>query len=196
MDNNNYIVLSYSLFAEVEGERMLLEQTEEGKPFWFISGMGMTLPKFEKELAGLSRGEAFDFVIAKDEAYGAYDEEHIVDLDKKIFMPDGKFDEKIIHVDAIIPLMNADGNRFNARVLEITADKVTVDLNHPYAGLDLNFKGEVLENRPATAREMEQMARMLSGEGCGGCGGGDCGDCGGGDCGDCGGCGGGGCGNN
>ena len=28
MDNNNYIVLSYSLFAEVDGERMMLEQTE------------------------------------------------------------------------------------------------------------------------------------------------------------------------
>lgn len=187
MDNNNYIVLSYSLFAEVEGERMLLEQTEEGKPFWFISGMGMTLPKFDEELAKLGRGETFDFVIAKEDAYGEYDEEHIVDLDKKIFMPDGKFDEKLIYVDAIIPLMNADGNRFNARVLEITADKVTVDLNHPYAGLDLNFKGEILENRPATAKEMEQLAKMLSGEGCGGCGGGSCGDCGG--------CGGGGCGN-
>ena len=191
MDNNNYIVLSYSLFAEVDGERMMLEQTEEGRPFWFISGMEMTLPKFEEALVQLSRGETFDFVISKDDAYGDYDEEHIVDLDKKIFMPNGKFDDKLIYVDAIIPLMNADGNRFNARVLEITADKVTVDLNHPYAGLDLNFKGEVLENRPATAKEMEQMARMLSGEGCGGCGGGDCGDCG-----DCGGCGGGGCGNN
>ena len=169
MDNNNYIVLSYSLFAEVDGERMMLEQTEEGRPFWFISGMEMTLPKFEEALVQLSRGETFDFVIAKDDAYGDYDEEHIVDLDKKIFMPNGKFDDKLIYVDAIIPLMNADGNRFNARVLE---------------------------NRPATAKEMEQMARMLSGEGCGGCGGGDCGDCGGGDCGDCGGCGGGGCGNN
>lgn len=182
MDNNNYIVLSYSLFAEVDGERMMLEQTEEGRPFWFISGMEMTLPKFEEALVQLNRGETFDFVIAKDDAYGEYDEERIVDLDKKIFMPNGKFDDKLIYVDAIIPLMNADGNRFNARVLEITADKVTVDLNHPYAGLDLNFKGEVLENRPATAKEMEQMARMLSGEGCGGCGGGDCGDCGG--CGD------------
>ena len=60
----------------------------------------------------------------------------------------------------------------NARA---NADKVTVDLNHPYAGLDLNFKGEILENRPATAKEMEQLARMLSGEGCGGCGGGDSG---------------------
>lgn len=191
MDKNNYIVLSYSLFAEIDGERQLLEQTEEGRPFWFISGMGMTLPQFEETLDRLSRGETFDFVIHKDDAYGDYDEERIVDLDKQIFMQDGKFDDKLIHVDAIVPLMNADGNRFNARVLEITTDKVTVDLNHPYAGLDLNFKGEVLEHRPATAKEMEHLAKMLSGEGCGGCGGGDCGGCGGGDCGGCGG----GCGN-
>ena len=72
-------------------------------------------------------------------------------------------------------------------VSEIGDKKVTVDLNHPYAGLDLHFTGKVLENRPATAKEIEQMAKFLSGEGCGGCSGGSCGD-------GCGGCGEGGCG--
>lgn len=189
--NNNYIVMAYKLYAEIDGERQLIEETHDQHPFNYISGMGMALQRFEEETASLQRGDTFDFVIAKDDAYGDYEEERIVELDKQIFMPNGKFDSNLIYVDAIIPLMNADGNRFNARVLHIGDDKVVVDLNHPYAGLDLNFQGEILENRPATNQEIERMAKILSGEGCGGCGGG-CDSCEGSGCDNsgCGGCGG------
>jgi hypothetical protein len=41
------------------------------------------------------------------------------------------------------------------------------------------FEGEVVESRTATNEEIQEMVKMMSGEGCG-CG---CGDCGGG-CGD------------
>ena len=184
MDNNNYIVLAYRLYAEIDGERQLIEETPEQQPFWYISGMGMTLPRFEEETAGLKRGDTFDFVIAKDDAYGDYAEERIADLDKRIFMRDGKFDTHLIYVDAIIPLMNEDGNRFNGRILEIGDKMVTVDLNHPYAGLDLHFVGKVVESREATKKEMERILKMLSGEGCGGCGQDNCGD----GCSGCGGC--------
>ena len=190
MDNNNYIVLSYSLFAEVEGERMLLEQTEEGKPFWFISGMGMTLPKFDEELAKLGRGETFDFVIAKEDAYGEADPERIVELPKEAFVVDGKFDSEHVKKDAQIPLQNEEGQRFWGRVTEITDTQVTVDLNHPLAGKNLHFVGTVIENRDARENEIRQMIDMISGaDGCGGCGGcgeGGCGGgCGGGNCGGC-----------
>lgn len=187
----NYIAVAYNLYADIEGESQMIEQTPEGQPFWFLSSMGMTLPKFDTELADKPAGSTFDFVIEKDDAYGDYEDERVVDLDKSIFMPDGKLDEKVIYVDAIVPLMNEDGNRFNGRIIEIGDKLVKVDLNHPYAGLDLHFTGNVVENRPATTKEIEQMAKILSGEGCGGCGG-NCGD-GCGDCGDnkgCGGCGG------
>ena len=189
MDNNinKCIALTYSLYANVEGENELLEVASEKEPFRFVSDMGFALPLFEEAVANLAQGEEFDFVIPKDDAYGDYVEERIVELDKNIFMRDGKLDEKVIHVDAIIPLVNEDGNRFNGRILEIGDKEVSVDLNHPYAGLDLHFVGKILENRDATPQEMEQIMKMMSGEGCGGCGGGDCGGCGGGDCGGCGG---------
>ena len=46
-----------------------------------------------------------------------------------------------------------------------------MDLNHPLAGLDLLFKGEIVENREATNEEVQQMLNHISGEGgCGGCG--------------------------
>ncbi len=194
--DNKFISVNYQLYAEADGEKQLIEETPEGEPFWFITNMGFTLPEFEKALIDLNLGDEFDFVIKKDDAYGDYMEDRVVELEKNIFMPDGKLDEKLIYVGAIIPLMNEDGNRFNGRILEIGDKMVTVDLNHPYAGYDLNFKGKVTECRPASKDEIERVAKFLSGDtGCGGCGGGGCDSCGsgegceGGSCGSgCGGC--------
>ncbi len=185
------MALTYALYADVDGENQLLENATEQEPFRFVTGVGFTLPLFEEAVADLNQGDEFDFTIGKDDAYGDYDEEHVVELDKEIFKRDGKIDSSVIYEDAIIPLMNEDGNRFNGRILEIGDKMVTVDLNHPYAGLDLHFVGKVVESREATKKEMERILKMLSGEGCGGCGQDNCGD-------GCGGCGqdncGGGCG--
>lgn len=107
-------------------------------------------------------------------------------MDKSIFEIDGKFDDKHIFVDAIIPLQNEDGNRFMGQVLAITDEKVRVDLNHPLAGKELNFVGEVVECREASNEEIQSLINSLSGGGChGGCGncGGNCdGGCGGDNC--------------
>ena len=128
-------------------------------------------------MAALAEGENFDFTLTADEAYGPYEEAHVIDLDKEIFCIDGRFDKNTIYPGNVIPLVNADGNRFQGLILEVTDSKVKVDLNHPLAGKDLHFRGEVVTSRPATVAEIQAMAQMLSGEGGCGCG---CDDCGGG----------------
>ena len=57
-----------------------------------------------------------------------------------------------------------------------------MDMNHPLAGEDLTFAGEVVESRPATNEEIQEMVKMMTGEG--GCSSGSCGDGCGDDCGD------------
>lgn len=71
----------------------------------------------------------------------------------------------------MIPLENEDGNRFLGRVVSIGDDKVTVDLNHPLAGKDLNFKGTIIEAREATDNEVEGFIKHIENHHCG------CGDC-------------------
>ena len=81
--------------------------------------------------------------------------------------------------------MDSEGNHFPATVVKVTEANVIVDVNHPLAGKTLQFVGKVLENREPTLAEIEQTAKILSGEHeCGGCGG--CGSDSG--CGGCGGC--------
>ncbi len=174
-NKNKFISVSYALYDVTkgeDGEEQLIERATEERPFIFISGMGVTLPAFEEQIANLEKGAEFDFVLEPEQAYGLRFEERVIDLDKQIFTINGQFDAQHVQVGAIIPLQNEDGNRFNAVVKEITNDKVKCDLNHPLAGLKLNFCGQVQESREATAEEISRMAQLISGEAGGGCSGG------------------------
>lgn len=186
---NKCISVAYKLYSNNNGVEEFVEEATTEKPFQFISGFGITLDGFEKALVGLNVNDEFDFSLDKDEAYGDYVDERVLDLDKGIFTINNHFDHEHIFKDAIVPLQNEDGQRFYGRVLEISDDKVKMDMNHPLAGKNLNFKGHIVENREATKDEIEVMLNRLSGEGECGCEdcGGDCGeghdhDCG---CGHC-----------
>jgi len=190
---NNFISIAYKLYVGGDGEQELMEEATPERPFQFISGFGFALDAFEQNVAGLLKDADFDFTIPKEQAYGDYAEEHVVELDREIFCIDGKFDSEHIHPDAVIPLQNEDGNHFYGRVVEVGSEKVRVDLNHPLAGEDLHFVGRILENRAATKQEIDSLIAHMTGGcsgGCGNCSGG-CSDggCEGGNCaGGCGGC--------
>ena len=187
---NKYITVAYKLYTVEDGEKELFEETNAEHPFQFISGLGTTLEDFEDQITKLAKGEKFEFTVPCDKAYGAYEEEHILDLPKNIFEIEGRFDNERIKEGNIVPLMTGEGQRVNASVVEIKEDVVVVDLNHPLAGADLVFEGEVIENRPATNEEIQELVKMMSGNGCG-CGCDSCGsDCGDDECGDNCGCGG------
>ena len=192
--NNKFIVASYSLYDVTNGDdgnEVLIEKTQDERPFIFVSGMGATLPSFEEEILKHAKDEEFDFVLEPEQAYGEHIDERVIELDKQIFTINGEFDAQHVKVGAVLPLQNEDGNRFLGLVLAISDDKVKIDLNHPLSGKKLNFCGEILESREATAEEVAHMAKLMSGEAGGGCGG-NCGDCKDGGCKD-GNCGDGGC---
>lgn len=170
--SHKYITVAYELYSDNEkGVHELIEKAPVEHPFQFISDLGIALETFENKVKSLAEGETFDFTLSVDEAYGPYLQEHVIELDKQIFCVDGHFDSKTNYPGNVIPLVNADGNRFQGLILEVKDNKVVVDLNHPLAGRALHFKGQVVTNREATNEEVQGMINMMSGEGCGcGCG--------------------------
>jgi FKBP-type peptidyl-prolyl cis-trans isomerase SlyD len=187
VENQKVVTLQYDLYVDGEnGNEELMEKATADAPLVYCHGEGMMLPAFEQAMAGLEDGESFDFRIPCAEAYGEYDTDGVLELDKKMFYNgDGEFDSERVYIGAIVPMNTADGQIINAQIVEITQNKVTIDLNHPLAGENLHFVGKVLNIREVTEGEL----KALHHRGCGGCGG----HCNGGDCGgDCqeGGCGG------
>ncbi|MCD8031995.1 MAG: FKBP-type peptidyl-prolyl cis-trans isomerase [Bacteroides sp.] len=182
---NKYITVAYDLYTTEDGERELVERATPEHPFQFISGLGTTLDAFESEVKDLNKGDKFEFTIPAAEAYGDYDDDHVLDLPKHIFEVDGRFDTSQIFEGNVVPLMDSEGRRLNGTVVEVKDDVVVMDMNHPLAGEDLTFVGEVVENRPATNEEVQSMIQMMSGQGGCGCGCDSCGtDCGDEGCGD------------
>ena len=180
---NKYITVAYKLYTIEDGEKELVEEAKAEHPFQFISGMGTTLEAFESQIVPLKKGDKFDFTIPSAEAYGEYNDEHVLDLPKHIFEIEGKFDSERIVAGNIVPLMDSEGRRMNGTVVEVKPDIVVVNMNHPLAGADLNFVGEVVESRPATNEEIQEVVNMMGGGGCS-CGCDSCGDGCGDGCGD------------
>ena len=187
---NKKIRVAYTLISHRNGESEEVEKTTREQPFEFLSGVGYTLDAFEENLKDLKKGDSFDFTIPSADAYGDYDPDHVQDFDREVFTIDGKFDSAHIYAGNVVEMMRADGSPILGTVKEVTPFKVVMDFNHPLAGCDLQFFGNVVDSRNATEAEMKKFydALRASQQGCGGCSG-----CNGGSCGDgcdsgCGGC--------
>ena len=182
MKIEKYKVVSVTYTLKSGGE--VVETVDTKNPMTFIFGVGYLLPKFEDNIEHKAVGDKFDFELACEDAYGAIVPDAVVELNKDMFTEeDGKVNEELFKVGTIIPLRDNEGNRFDGRVTEVKENTLMVDLNHPMAGKDLHFTGEIVDVRSATEQE---LASLEGGCSCG-CGGGDCGgedcDCEGEDCG-------------
>lgn len=144
------VSLTYDLYTRENDQEVFVEKADEQNPLVFLFGVGMMLPKFEENLAGLSEGDSYDFHLLAEDAYGTKDENAVADLPLEMF---GEMERPAI--DAILPLQDNQGNQFRARVTGITDNAVSVDLNHPMAGQDLHFSGKILSVREATAEELD-----------------------------------------
>ena len=177
---NRLVTLTYDLrLDDCNGD--MIEQANADRPLRFIYGAGQMLPKFEAQLAGLKQGEPFEISLTKFDAYGDINDDAIVELPRQVFMVDGNFDDEMVKIGNSVPMMTGDGQRMNGIVLEVSEQAVKMDFNHPLAGEDLHFQGEILEVRDATDEEIAALFSHGCGCSSGGCSDGDCGD---GDCGD------------
>jgi len=171
------VSLSYDLTViNEEGENELMERATKAHPLVFLFGMGMMLEAFEKNIEGLSTGDKFSFALTPEEAYGEYIEGHVIELPKKLFEVDGKFDSERVSEGQTLPMMDAQGHQMMGSVLEIKPDVVVMDFNHPLAGETLHFDGEVVDVHEPTEEEMNALSQE---DGCCGCDSSEDGGCGG-----------------
>lgn len=167
IENDKVVSIVYELRdTNIEGE--VIETLDNSAPLSFIFGKGNLLPKFEANLDGLKVGDKFEFGLSPEEAYGEQNPQAIVDVPKNIFEVDGKVDTNLVFIGNRIPMRDNQGNRLDGIVIDITDENVKMDFNHPMAGKQLHFNGEVTEIREATEEELAHGHVHQAG-GCGSC---------------------------
>ncbi|MEI7829849.1 MAG: peptidylprolyl isomerase [Prolixibacteraceae bacterium] len=185
VSKDSMVTLTYDLRLDgKEGE--IFESATAESPLIFLHGAGLMIPAFEEQLIGKKSGEKFEIAIPAASGYGEINEEAVVELPLDIFKVDGKVDDTLLTPGNNVPMMSAHGQRMDGIVVSVEGEVVTMDFNHPLAGEDLHFTGEILQVREASPEELS-AAYSTGGCGCGsscssdGCGDGGCGD---GSCGD------------
>ena len=154
ISNDRVVTLTYTLRSNDENGE-IIQQVNSDRPFVHLFGNGTLLPAFERNLNGLEIGEKFGFHLTPEEGYGVSTNEAIIELEKAIFEIDGKFDDDLVKIGAVLTMQDQNGNPLEGLVLEIGEKSVKMDFNHPLAGQHLYFSGEILDVREATTDETE-----------------------------------------
>ena len=152
---NSVVTLAYELRADaVDGE--LIEQTTSEDPFVALFGTGNLIEEFEAGLNGKSKGDSFELAIKSENAYGPKDDDSIREVPKDQFKTVGEETTKVesLVVGERLEIQDEDGHIHHPSITKVSGDTITLDFNHPLAGRDLFFKGEVNGVREATAEEL------------------------------------------
>ena len=151
---NKVVSVHYTL-TEGTAEGKLVESTKGGEPLVFIFGIGMMIPDFESNLQGMKTGDQFSFGIPAAKAYGEYNKSAVVSIPKSIFEDNGKVPEGLLEIGRMLPMQDQEGNQLQGMVAGFDDTNVTMDFNHPMAGVDLFFTGHVESLRDADPSELE-----------------------------------------
>ncbi len=106
----------------------------ETGPLEFIIGEGQVIPGFEQAVTGMSIGESKTVTIPVAEAYGDRQDELVAQVPRSD-LPPGMDPE----VGQQLEVTQEDGSSFPVLVIDVAADSITLDANHPLAGKDLTF---------------------------------------------------------
>lgn len=157
IEKNAIVSLGYTLKTcnGLSLEENQVEKTDANHPFVFIFGAGMLLSDFENAIRGKKSGDKFDFFISAEKGYGVRNDKYVMNIPIDSFKsPDGTLDLNEIRTGNMLTMNDNQGTRLQGKILEVTAVHVRMDFNHPLAGQELHFIGEVLNVRIATSEEL------------------------------------------
>jgi FKBP-type peptidyl-prolyl cis-trans isomerase 2 len=140
----------------------VFDSSKDSSPLNFVLGEGQIIPGFEKAIIGMAVNEKKSVLLDPKDAYGPFSEEKIITTERENF-GEGFEPEK----DLQIALQLEDGNRAIATIKDFDEKSVTLDLNHPLAGKNLNFDLELIDIKDASEAPTCGSGGCSSCSGCG-----------------------------
>ena len=143
--SNTVVSIDYVL---TDDNGQVLDSSEGGDPLAYLHGSGGIIPGLERALAGKQVGDQLNVAVAPEDAYGERNEALRQDVPREQF--DGIEDLQL----GMQFRVDSDAGPLVVTIVEIAETIVTIDGNHPLAGVNLNFAVTVREVRAATEEEL------------------------------------------
>lgn len=141
IEKNKVAAIHYTLR---DNDGNVIDTSSGREPLFYIQGIGNLILGMEEGLEGKVKGDKFEIKVPPSKGYGEKNSNLVQDVPRSAF---GNQDVK-------------KGMQFQTNkgevvtVTNVGLEQITVDANHPLAGVELNFSVEVMEVRNATPEEL------------------------------------------
>ena len=146
IEDNKVVQMHYHLTDE---KGAVLDSSQGKEPLAYIHGVGNIIVGLEKQLSDKAAGDKVKAVVPPEEGYGERDDNLVQVVPKTGFQG-----EEELTVGMQVQVGTEQGNAI-ATVAKIEGEDVTLDVNHPLAGVTLTFDVEIVDVRDATQEELE-----------------------------------------
>lgn len=131
-------------YTLTDNQGNVLDSSSGREPLQYIHGIGNLIPGMEEGLEGKIKGDKFNLKVSPAKGYGEKNHE----LTQQV--PRSAFGNQTVEVG-----MQFQTNQGQVvTVTKVGLEQITIDANHPLAGVELNFAVEVMEIREATEDEI------------------------------------------
>jgi FKBP-type peptidyl-prolyl cis-trans isomerase SlyD len=146
ISDSKVVTLNYTL---KDDDGNLIDESKDGQ-FVYLHGAQNIIPGLEIALTDKTKGDKVSIRIEPKDGYGEYSESMIQNVDKAMFDV-----EQELEVGQQFHAQTPEGQMITVTIKAVEDDEITVDGNHPLAGVHLNFDVEIMDVRDASPEEVE-----------------------------------------
>jgi FKBP-type peptidyl-prolyl cis-trans isomerase SlyD len=140
------VVFDYTL---TDDDKDIIDSSVGSEPLAYIQGEGQIVPGLEKAMEGKKAGDSFKISLPPEEGYGVHDPENISVVPADQIEGGEELEEGMqLHTEG-------EFGEQTVIITKIVGNEVTIDGNHPLAGMTLHFDINIRDVRPATDEERD-----------------------------------------
>ncbi len=144
--DNSVVSMHYKL---TDDDGNVLDSSEGSEALTYLHGAGNIIPGLEKALLGKVENDSVQVRIKPEDAYGENVPELVEIVDKAVF-----HGVDALEIGMVFEAQDPHGAMRRVVIKKIEGEEVTIDANHPLAGIVLNFDVDIVSVREATDEEI------------------------------------------
>ncbi|MFC2137247.1 peptidylprolyl isomerase, partial [Bacteroidota bacterium] len=99
----------------------------------------------------------FSFCLSPEDAFGYSNQQAIVEVSKQTFIIDGEMRYDLMQKGKSISMLEKSGKKVTGIIMNVSDTHVRIDFNHPLAGKNLYFSGQILKVKKPSQEEIDKL---------------------------------------